>query len=175
MAGRATGERIDGSKKRKVINLAANGATTNKIATTVNLDWSTVAAIEAFESKTIQERKTILAEQSATIATLAGERLKREVSTMPIGSLIPAFGVSIDKLCAITQEPQSQLNNHIHVHLDKVDLIGQFNNAMHQLQSNAAPTNNAPELSELHLPVQKQIKAKEIDSNSSADLPVDKS
>jgi len=42
-------------------------------------------------------------------------------------------GIATDKLLALSSDPFSQPNNHLHVHLEKVDIIGQFNEMLKQL------------------------------------------
>lgn len=164
MAGKATGERIDGARKRRVIELVSNGATINKTSKAVKLGWQTVAAIVELESETIAKRKTMLSDKFATIAMLGAERLKAEVLTLPPGSLIPAVGMACDKVLAITQEPQSQLSQHLHVHLEKVDLIGQFNAAVHSLANGKADDDIADASTEEKRAVAKEIQNKPANS-----------
>ena len=45
-------------------------------------------------------------------------------------------GIATDKLLALSSDPQTN-QQHLHVHLDKVDIIGQFNQAMHKLSGSA--------------------------------------
>jgi hypothetical protein len=51
-------------------------------------------------------------------------------------------GIATDKLLALTQDPQSQLNNHLHVHLESIDIMGQFNQMLKQLPTTASKAKN---------------------------------
>lgn len=164
MAGKATGERIDAPKRSKVIALASSGTPETKIAVAVKLSRGTVRAIKAFESDTIQQRKIKLADQFANIAHIGAERLLAEIPNLPPGSLIPAVGMACDKVLAITQEPQSQLSQHLHVHLEKVDLIGQFNAAVHSLANGKADDDIADASTEEKRAVAKEIQNKPANS-----------
>lgn len=153
MAGRATGERIEPRRTAKVITGVANGMSVNKVAKFANVDRATATAIVERNSATIQQRKERLTDVYAEIAQRGAERLLNGIDTAPYGSLTVITGMSTDKLIALTTDPQSQFNSHIHVHLQKVDLIGSFNDAIHKLQNHNGVASTEP----------KQISAKEIE------------
>jgi len=143
------------------MELASNGHSTNKISKLTKMARSTVEAIKTFESATILQRKQKLADQFANIAHIGAERLLREVSTLPPGSLIPAVGMATDKVLVLTQDPQSQLNQHLHVHLGSIDLVSKFNETMNRL--GVLPQPNPESLQSNASPAEKRIEAKEID------------
>jgi hypothetical protein len=127
MAGRATGERIEPRRTARVIAGVANGMSVNKVSKFANVDRATATAIVERNAATIQQRKERLTDIYAEIAQRGAERLLDGIETAPYGSLIPITGMSTDKLIALTQDPQSQLNQHLHLHLDSSNHIEQWN------------------------------------------------
>ena len=64
---------------------------------------------------------------------LAGQASLRDAGT--------TAGIATDKLLALSSDPFSQANQqHLHVHLQKVDLIGQWNEMISKLSSSTLET-----------------------------------
>ena len=54
-------------------------------------------------------------------------------------------GIATDKLLALSSDPFSQANNQLHVHLEAVDLVGQWNKMLETLNLKSPPTTDASE------------------------------
>jgi hypothetical protein len=50
-------------------------------------------------------------------------------------------GIATDKLLALSSDPFSQANSHFHVHIEPVDLIGQWNEMCASLFHGKDPAN----------------------------------
>ena len=76
---------------------------------------------------------------------MAAERMEELAGTASLRDAGVTAGIATDKLLALSSDPFSQANQqHLHVHLDKVDIVGQFNNALHGL-AKALPSGPDPE------------------------------
>jgi hypothetical protein len=67
MSGQSTGERVPGKKYRQVVEAAAVGDPTNRIARNLKPSWPTVRAIIQRESRDIAERKQELLDPSISL------------------------------------------------------------------------------------------------------------
>jgi hypothetical protein len=147
--GRFTGERLLRERPRvyrKVVELLAEpGMSINQITKLCRVSEHTVRAVREREAISIAERKQRLTSIFANVAEIAGERMEELAGMASLRDAGITAGIATDKLLALSSDPLSQANQqHLHVHLEKVDLIGQFNNALHGL-TKALPSGQNPE------------------------------
>lgn len=91
------------------------------------------------ESRQIAERKQELLDQSLRIARRAANKIEEKLDGAPLNQLIPAFGVAIDKVASLSGDPLTQANQqHLHLHLEPVDLIGQFNEIVRKINGDSS-------------------------------------
>ena len=62
-----------------------------------------------------------------SVAEIAAERMEELARTASLRDAGTTAGIATDKLLALSSDPLSQANNHLHVHLESVNLIEQFN------------------------------------------------
>jgi hypothetical protein len=144
--GKYTGERISGAKYRAIVDLAAQGRQIDRIAREAKVTWRTAKAVVERESRQIAERKQELLEQTLRIARRAANRIEDNIDKLPVGLLIPAFGVSVDKIAALSSDNLPQQN--LHLHLQSVDIAGTFNSFLHSLHEKARALRDAEALSQ---------------------------
>ena len=140
--GRFTGERFLRERPRvyrKVVELLAEpDMSINQITKQCRVSEHTARAVRDREAVSIAERKQRLISIFGNVAEIAAERMEELAGTASLRDAGTTAGIATDKLLALSSDPFSQANQqHLHVHLDKVDIIGQFNQAMHKLQSSA--------------------------------------
>ena len=145
LKGQYTGERIPGAKYRAIVDLAAQGRKIDRIAREAKVTWRTAKAVVERETRQIAQRKQELLDQSLRIARRAANKIEEKLDGAPLNQLIPAFGVAIDKVAALSADPLTQANQqHLHLHLQAVDLIGSFNNYLNALESTPTATKALP-------------------------------
>ena len=140
--GRFTGERFLRERPRvyrKVVELLAEpGISINQITKLCRVSEHTVRAVREREAISIAERKQRLMSIFGNVAEIAAERMEELAGKASLRDAGITAGIATDKLLALSSDPFSQANQqHLHVHLDKVDIIGQFNQAMHKLSGSA--------------------------------------
>jgi hypothetical protein len=146
--GKYTGERISGAKYRAIVDLAAQGRQIDRIAREAGVTWRTAKAVVERESRQIATRKQELLEQSIRIARRAANRIEDNIEKLPVGQLIPAYGVAVDKI-AVLADPLTQTSQeHLHLHLQSQDIAGTFNSFLHSLQAKAKQLQGIPSVSE---------------------------
>ena len=90
--------------RQRIINALANGDSIRAIARALHVSNNTVAAIREQEWQQVAARKERIAAQCELNATLAAERMTdklRGTDNIPLNTLVPAFGVSVDKLAVL--------------------------------------------------------------------------
>jgi len=140
--GRFTGERLLRERPRvyrKVVELLAEpGMSINQITKLCRVSEHTVRAVRDREAVSIAERKQRLMSIFGNVAEMATERMEELAGTASLRDAGTTAGIATDKLLALSNDPFSQANQqHLHVHLQKVDLIGQWNEMLSKLQSSA--------------------------------------
>jgi hypothetical protein len=132
-----TGERLLRERPRvyrKVVELLAEpGMSINQITKLCRVSEHTVRAVRDREAVSIAERKQRLMSIFGNVAEIAAERMEELAGTASLRDAGTTAGIATDKLLALGSDPFFQANNHLHVHLEKVDLVGQFNNALRGL------------------------------------------
>jgi len=124
------------------LDLAAQGRKIDRIAREARVTWRTAKAVVERESRQIAERKQELLEQSLRIARRAANRIEDNIDKLPVGQLIPAFGVSVDKIAALSSDNLPQQN--LHLHLQSVDIAGTFNSFLHELHAKVRALSPSP-------------------------------
>jgi len=148
MKGRFTGERLLRERPkvyRKVVELLAEpGMSINQITKYCRVSEHTVRAVRDREAISIAERKQRLTAIYGNVAEIAAERMEELAGTASLRDAGITAGIATDKLLALSSDPLSQANQqHLHVHLEKIDLVSQFNNALHGL-TKALPSGPDP-------------------------------
>ena len=90
--------------RQRIINALANGDSIRAIARALHVSNNTVAAIREQEWQQVAARKERIAAQCELNATLAAERMTDKLQgtdDIPLNTLVPAFGVSVDKLALL--------------------------------------------------------------------------
>ena len=116
MAGQSTGERVPGKKYRQVVEAAAVGDPTNRIARNLKLSWPTVRAIIERESRDIAERKQELLDQSLRIARRAANRIEDTIDEANLSQANFVYGTATDKIGQLSGDP-ALIIRHEHAHL----------------------------------------------------------
>jgi len=87
--------------RERIVNALANGDSHRAIARGLRVSPNTVRAVAEQEWKRVEARKGRIAAQSERNATLAAERISEKLESsqdIPLNVLVPAFGVSVDKM-----------------------------------------------------------------------------
>jgi hypothetical protein len=90
--------------RQRIINALANGDSQRAIARALHVSNNTVAAIREQEWQQVAARKERIAAQCELNATLAAERMTDKLQgtdDIPLNTLVPALGVSVDKLAVL--------------------------------------------------------------------------
>ena len=127
--------------RQRIVNALANGDSKRAIARALRVSNNTVTAIAEQEWQQVAARKVRLAAQWEQAATKAVDQLNDhlDASTLPPNALVPIAGVATDKLLALPGDSfLTQIQQNLHVHLQSVDLAGQWNDFLHSLQSKVA-------------------------------------
>jgi hypothetical protein len=143
--GRFTGERVLRERPRvyrKVVELLAEpGMSINQITKLCRVSEHTVRAVRDREAISIAERKQRLMSIFGNVAEIAAERMEELAGTASLRDAGTTAGIATDKLLALSSDPLSQANQqHLHVHLQPVDLIGQWNEMIRKLPSASKDT-----------------------------------
>jgi len=141
---RHTAKRCRFAIRQRIVNALANGDSKSAIARALRVSNNTVTAIAEQEWQQVAARKGRLAAQWEQVATKAINQLNDhlEASTLTPNALVPIAGVATDKLLALRGDPSlTQIQQNLHLHLQSNDLVRQWNDLLHSLQSKAG---NAP-------------------------------
>jgi hypothetical protein len=102
--------------RQGIVNALANGDSKRAIARALRVSNNTVTVIAEQEWEQVESRKQRIVAQCERNATLAAEQLTERLETEKLSAnqLVPVFGVSVDKLLALTgQVPCVQIANVI--------------------------------------------------------------
>src|SRR5437762_9640759 len=137
--GRFTGERLLRERPRvyrTVVELLAEpGMSINQITKLCRVSEHTVRAVREREAVSIAERKQRLMSIFGNVAEMAAERMEELAGQASLRDAGTTAGIATDKLLAPSSDPQNQANQHLHVHLQPVNLIGQWNEMISKLPS----------------------------------------
>src|SRR5438067_793079 len=102
--------------RQRIVNALANGDSKRAIARRLRVSNNTVTAIAEQEWQQVDARKQRIVAQCERNATLAADQLAERLETEKLSAnqLVPVFGVSVDKMLALTgQGPCLQIANVI--------------------------------------------------------------
>src|SRR4029450_3138273 len=137
--GKATGERIPGYKYQLIVEAAGREKPVARIARQSGVDRATATAIIQRESRTIQQRKQELLDQSLRIARRAANEIEAKINDRAsLSALVPVFGVAVDKVNLLSAaDPLSGVQQHLHLHLQPNDVTSNFNKLLDRLEAKA--------------------------------------
>ena len=113
---RHNGKRCPLAVRQRIVNALANGDSKRAIARGLRVSNNTVTAIAEQEWQQVDARKQRIVAQCERNATLAADQLAERLETEKLSAnqLVPVFGVSVDKMLALTgQLPLVQIANVI--------------------------------------------------------------
>jgi len=124
--------------RQRIVTALANGDSKRAIARVLRVSNNTVTAIAEQEWQRVEARKALLADQAERNALLAGEQIAEALrqGKVPINSLVPVYGVSLDKALALRGEPSLTIQ-HQHTHSHQVELLNALNNAVARMEKQA--------------------------------------
>ncbi len=127
---------------RKIVSLLAAGQSHISISRECKVSDRSVYAIERAESETITERKQSLAALASRIARGAGESIEDELAkgSIPVNSLPVVFGVAVDKLVALSDQPATTIRVDIHSVPDIYSEFRQAQDAIKQALAHEVPS-----------------------------------
>jgi hypothetical protein len=142
LPGRFTGERLLRERPRvyrKAVELLAKpDMSINQITKLCRVSEHTVRALRDPEAISIAERKQRLTSIFANVAEIAAEPMEELAGQASLRDAGTTAGIVTDKLLALNSDPQNQANQHLHVHLQPVDLIGPFNQMIAKLNGDSS-------------------------------------
>jgi hypothetical protein len=115
--GNYTGERLARERPkvyRQIIELVAQGVLLNRIARQCAVSRHTIRAVREHEAAPIAQRKTEILGAAMRVATASIHRIEDELAAGKIkgAQLIPVFGVSVDKLVPLSNDPMQIQVSH---------------------------------------------------------------
>jgi len=116
MPKRHNGKHCPLAVRQGIVNALANGDSKRAIARRLRVSNNTVTAIAEQEWQQVETRKQRIVAQCERNATLAADQLAERLETEKLSAnqLVPVFGVSVDKMLALTgQLPLVQIANVI--------------------------------------------------------------
>jgi len=116
MPKRHNGKHCPLAVRQRIVNALANGDSKRAIARGLRVSNNTVTAIAEQEWQQVDARKQRIVAQCERNATLAADQLAERLETEKLSAnqLVPVFGVSVDKMLALTgQLPLVQIANVI--------------------------------------------------------------
>jgi hypothetical protein len=98
--------------RERIVNALANGDSKRAIARSLRVSNNTVTAVAEQQWQQVDARKQRIVAQCERNATLAADQLAERLATEKLSAnqLVPVFGVSVDKMLALTgQLPSVQI------------------------------------------------------------------
>src|ERR1700693_4286853 len=93
--------------RQRIVTALAQGDSQRSIARALRVSPSTVSAVADQEWEQVETRKQRLAAQAERSATLAADRINAKLESsddIPLSTLVPVFGVAVDKLAILRGE-----------------------------------------------------------------------
>jgi len=127
MLGNYTGERLARERPkvyRQIIELVAQGVSLNRIARQCAVSRHTVRAVREHEAVPIAQRKQEILGMAVRVASASIHRIEDELAAGKIKGtqLVPVFGVSVDKLVALSNDP---MQIHVSHQVSRTHDLGQ--------------------------------------------------
>jgi hypothetical protein len=138
--GKYTGERIPAGKIQAIINALSLGEPVDQIARRLKTSKHTIIATRERESHDIARRKELIRASAARLAANGFDKLNEEMDAGRINGalLVPVTGMAIDKVIALSSnDPLSDVQQHLHLHLQPNDVTSNFNNLLRSLEEKA--------------------------------------
>jgi hypothetical protein len=133
-----TGERIPGFKYQLIVDAAGREEPVARIARQVGVDRATATAIIQRESRTIQQRKQELLDQSLRIARRAANQIEAKINDKAtLSQLVPVYGCATDKVALLSAADPFSPSQHLHLHLQPNDVTSNFNKLLARLEEKA--------------------------------------
>jgi hypothetical protein len=115
--GNYTGERLARERPQvygQIIELIAQGVSLNRIARQCGVSRHTIRAVREHEAIPIAQRKQEILGTAVRVATASIHRIEDELAAGKIKGtqLVPVFGVSVDKLVALSNDPMQIQVSH---------------------------------------------------------------
>jgi hypothetical protein len=134
-----TGERLARERPRvyrQIIELVAQGTSLNRIARQCAVSRHTIRAVREHEAVTVSQRKQEILRAAARVASASIERIEDELAAGKIKGtqLVPVFGVSVDKMAALANDPMQVQVTHTHTHDLGADLHRRLDELAARLQ-----------------------------------------
>jgi Homeodomain-like domain len=129
------------SIRQRIVNALANGDSKRAIARALRVSNNTVSAIAEQEWQQVEASKARIAAQCERSATLAAERINQKLESsqdIPLNTLIPTFGVSVDKMVLLRGDVSLTVH-HQHTHADHHALIQALVQANERAEKRAKP------------------------------------
>jgi hypothetical protein len=104
--------------RQQIVNALANGDSKRAISRALRVSNNTVTAVAEQQWQQVEARKARIAAQAERSATLAADRINAKLESsddIPLASLVPVFGVAVDKL-AVLRGDHSLTIRHEHTH-----------------------------------------------------------
>jgi hypothetical protein len=135
-----TAKRISDAKRQQIVLALSAGEPKYKIAQRVHSNHHLVGLVLEQEWAEIANRKQILAAQAEKLAMRAGEQIAEALDkkTIPIGSLIPVYGVSIDKAIALRSDGLQRIELNINQSNNGPSLFDRINDLARQINEKTA-------------------------------------
>ena len=137
--GKYTGERIPGDKIQAIINSLSLGEPVDQIARRLKTSKHTIIAVRERDSHDIARRKELIRASAARLAANGFDKLNREMDAGNINGalLVPVTGMATDKVIALSTADLSlsSYQQNLHLHLQPVDVAGNFNTMLHELEA----------------------------------------
>ena len=139
MRKRHNAKRCPFAKRQQIVNALANGDSKRAIARALQVSNNTVTAIAEQEWQQVEARKARIAAQAERSATLAADRINAKLESsddIPLSTLVPVFGVSVDKLAILRGDPALTIH-HQHTHSHQIELVDALNSAVERIEKRA--------------------------------------
>jgi hypothetical protein len=118
--------------------LAEPGMSINQITKYCRVSEHTVRAVRDREAISIAERKQRLRSIFGNVAEMAAERMEELAGQATLRDAGITAGIATDKLLALSGDLSQANQQHLHLHLQPVDVIGQFNEMLRKLPGSAS-------------------------------------
>jgi len=103
--------------RERIVNALAAGDSQRAIARHLRVSPNTVTAVAEQEWKQVEARKARIVAQCERNATLAAERINAKLKSsddIPLSTLVPVFGVSVDKMTLLRGDPGLTVHHQHH-------------------------------------------------------------
>jgi predicted transcriptional regulator len=124
--------------RQRIVTALAQGDSQRSIARALRVSPSTVSAVAAQEWEQVETRKQRLAAQAERSATLAADRINAKLESsedIPLSTLVPVFGVAVDKLAILRVGEPALTIHHQHTHSHQIELLNALNAAVVKIKT----------------------------------------